>query len=143
MQIVCMARRQGGLYVRGISCRAICGTTAWPKICSCGRKDLWEHLRVPDPITPACRWLFLLGMLASQLVFIGFESPSQFAEETRKADRTVPKAILWSIIACGILGGALVLVLLFCIQVSLSALSCQHLPSGHCLSLHRLWCAEV
>ena len=98
---------------------------------------------MPDPIIPACRWLFLLGMLASQLVFIGFESPSQFAEETRKADRTVPKAILWSIIACGILGGALVLVLLFCIQVSLSALSCQHLPSGHCLSLHRLWCAEV
>ena len=56
-------------------------------------------------------------MLASQLVFIGFESPSQFAEETRKADRTVPQAIVWSIIACGILGGGLVLVLLFCIQV--------------------------
>ena len=56
-------------------------------------------------------------MLASQLVFIGFESPSQFAEETRKADRTVPQAIVWSIIACGVLGGGLVLVLLFCIQV--------------------------
>ena len=65
----------------------------------------------------ACSWLFLLGMLASQLVFIGFESPSQFAEETRKADRTVPQAIVWSIIACGVLGGGLVLVLLFCIQV--------------------------
>lgn len=58
-------------------------------------------------------------MLASQLVFIGFESPSQFAEETRKADRTVPQAIVWSIIACGVLGGGLVLVLLFCIQVAL------------------------
>ena len=64
-----------------------------------------------------CSWLFLLGMLASQLVFIGFESPSQFAEETRKADRTVPQAIVWSIVACGVLGGGLVLVLLFCIQV--------------------------
>ncbi|CAL5222699.1 g5101 [Coccomyxa viridis] len=65
---------------------------------------------------PSDAWLFLLGMLASQLVFIGFESPSQFAEETRKADRTVPQAIVWSIIACGVLGGGLVLVLLFCIQ---------------------------
>ena len=68
-----------------------------------------------------CSWLFLLGMLASQLVFIGFESPSQFAEETRKADRTVPQAIVWSIISCGILGGGLVLVLLFCIQVGPTA----------------------
>ncbi len=71
-----------------------------------------------------CSWLFLLGMLASQLVFIGFESPSQFAEETRKADRTVPQAIVWSIIACGVLGGGLVLVLLFCIQVPLTAFRC-------------------
>ena len=96
---------------------------------------------MPHPVLPACRWLFLLGMLASQLVFIGFESPSQFAEETRKADRVVPKAILWSIIACGILGGALVLVLLFCIQVSLTARPRQHVPSGQCPSLHCLWYA--
>ena len=97
------------------------------------------YARVPHPTTAACRWLFLLGMLASQLVFIGFESPSQFAEETRKADRTVPKAILWSIIACGILGGALVLVLLFCIQVSFSALPCQHVPWPVCALLAECW----
>ena len=71
----------------------------------------------PERKSVTCSWLFLLGMLASQLVFIGFESASQFAEETRKADRTVPQAIVWSIIACGVLGGGLVLVLLFCIQV--------------------------
>ena len=43
--------------------------------------------------------------------------PAQFAEETRRADRTVPRAIVLSVLACGVLGFSYLLTILFCIQV--------------------------
>jgi hypothetical protein len=42
--------------------------------------------------------------------------PAQFAEETRRADKTVPRAIVLSVLVCGALGFSYLLTILFCIQ---------------------------
>lgn len=46
--------------------------------------------------------------------------PAQFAEETRRADRVCPWAIVWSVVCTAIFGLAYVLALLFSIQVCCS-----------------------
>lgn len=43
--------------------------------------------------------------------------PAQFAEETKRADKTVPRAIILSVLVCGGLGFTYLLTILFCIQV--------------------------
>lgn len=45
--------------------------------------------------------------------------PAQFAEETKKADKVVPRGIVWSVIGTAILGWTFLLSLLTCIQVRL------------------------
>lgn len=65
------------------------------------------------------RYLFMLGTPAALFSYIGFEAPAQFAEETRRADRTVPWGIMLSIAVTAVLGFGYLVVLLFCIQVDL------------------------
>ena len=43
--------------------------------------------------------------------------PSQFAEETKRADRVVPWCIIWSVLGTALLGTSFLLTLMFCIQV--------------------------
>ncbi len=47
----------------------------------------------------------------------GYEAPAQFAEETRAAARTVPWAIVMSVIATALCGGLHIASLLFSVQV--------------------------
>ncbi|BDA41316.1 Amino-acid permease BAT1 [Coccomyxa sp. Obi] len=65
---------------------------------------------------PSVTYLFMLGTPAALFSYIGFEAPAQFAEETKSADRTVPKGIMWSIVVTAVLGFGYLVVLLFCIQ---------------------------
>ena len=51
-------------------------------------------------------------------------SPAQFAEETKRADRTVPWAIVLSLSLNAVLGILYILVILFCLPVS-PGLSCM------------------
>ncbi|KAK9902829.1 hypothetical protein WJX75_007746 [Coccomyxa subellipsoidea] len=65
---------------------------------------------------PNVAYMFLIGTIMPQGTFIGFELPAQFAEETRRADRVCPWAIVWSVVCTAIFGLAYVLALLFSIQ---------------------------
>ncbi|BDA51279.1 Amino-acid permease BAT1 homolog [Coccomyxa sp. Obi] len=65
---------------------------------------------------PNAAYLFLLGLLMAQGTFIGFETPAQFAEETKRADATVPRAIVISVVVNAFIGFAYLLAILFCIQ---------------------------
>ncbi|KAK9902676.1 hypothetical protein WJX75_002307 [Coccomyxa subellipsoidea] len=65
---------------------------------------------------PNMAYMFLIGTIMPQGTFIGFELPAQFAEETRRADRVCPWAIVWSVVCTAIFGSAYVLALLFSIQ---------------------------
>ncbi|BDA48244.1 Amino-acid permease BAT1 homolog [Coccomyxa sp. Obi] len=61
-------------------------------------------------------YLFLLGTLCAQYTFICSQGPVQFAEETKQADKTVPRAIMISIFCTAVLGFGYIVALLFCIQ---------------------------
>ncbi|CAL8465981.1 g5517 [Coccomyxa elongata] len=61
-------------------------------------------------------YLFLLGTLCAQYTFICSQGPVQFAEETKQADKTVPRAIMVSIFCTAVLGFGYIVALLFCIQ---------------------------
>ncbi|CAL8466365.1 g5901 [Coccomyxa elongata] len=65
---------------------------------------------------PNAVYLFLIGLPMAQATFIGFETPAQSAEETKRADRTVPRAITISVVMTAFLGFAFLLAILFCIQ---------------------------
>ena len=79
------------------------------------------HLDSMGRSTAVAARLFLgRSLLAGELIIAsaaGFEAPAQFAEETKAADRTVPKGIMWSIVVTAVLGFGYLVVLLFCIQV--------------------------
>lgn len=59
-------------------------------------------------------------------------SPAQFAEETKRADRTVPWAIVLSLPLNCVLGVLYILVILFCLPVSpgLSCVAFMRMGSG-------------
>ncbi|KAK9902713.1 hypothetical protein WJX75_003543 [Coccomyxa subellipsoidea] len=65
---------------------------------------------------PNVAYLFLVGMLTAQGTFIGYEAPAQFAEETKRSDATVPRAIVVSVIANAVLGFCYLMAVLFSIQ---------------------------
>ena len=50
-------------------------------------------------------------------LYVGYEAPAQFAEETRNAARNVPWAIVLSVVATAFCGGLHLAALLFSIQV--------------------------
>jgi amino acid transporter len=45
---------------------------------------------------------FCKGTLSALLIFAGYESAAAFGEETKDASRTVPKAIVFTVIICGV-----------------------------------------
>jgi amino acid transporter len=45
---------------------------------------------------------FCKATLSALLIFAGYESAAAFAEETKEASRTVPKAIVFTVLICGI-----------------------------------------
>ena len=58
--------------------------------------------------------------------------PAQFAEETKGADRVVPRGIVWSVVGTAVLGSSYLLTLLFCIQVRYKPLASSIcFPSPH------------
>lgn len=57
------------------------------------------------------------GLLSRCELHAGYEAPAQFAEETRNAARTVPWAIVTSVIATALCGGLHLAALLFSVQV--------------------------
>ena len=63
--------------------------------------------------------------------------PAQFAEETKGADRVVPRGIVWSVVGTAVLGSSYLLTLLFCIQVNCSAhlLQCDLRPTAQYVPL--------
>ncbi|KAK9908831.1 hypothetical protein WJX75_003486 [Coccomyxa subellipsoidea] len=69
-----------------------------------------------DTGSPHDFYTFLLGTLCAHFTFVGLETPAQWAEETKRADRTVPWAIMISIVGTSILGLAYMISILFCIE---------------------------
>ncbi len=86
-------------------------------------------------------WLIIVCLFAAQalickgaglLKMYGWSlggRPVQFAEETKQADKTVPRAIMISILCTAVLGFCYVVALLFCIQVLGACVMCSIAPT--------------
>jgi amino acid transporter len=69
--------------------------TAFPGILA----RLWESML---PSTAPSFSGFCKATLSALLIFAGYESAAAFGEETKDASRTVPKAIVFTVIICGL-----------------------------------------
>ncbi|KAK9808234.1 hypothetical protein WJX73_001930 [Symbiochloris irregularis] len=73
--------------------------------------------RSMSPFTvPSNEYLWIQGILLALGTLTGFDSCCHLSEETKGASSSAPLAMLWSMTACAVMGYALLLGMLFCIQ---------------------------
>jgi amino acid transporter len=80
-----------------------------------------------------CSYVICLGLLLPAWAFTGLDSAEYMAEETQRASRMQPRAILMGCVAMFVFGLGLIISLLFSMPVSHS------LDVTHCRWGHRLF----
>ncbi|KAK9797823.1 hypothetical protein WJX73_002546 [Symbiochloris irregularis] len=68
-------------------------------------------------IVPSNGYLWIQGTCLPRFVLAGFDSCSHLSEEIKGANSSAPRAMIWSIIASSSIGYALLVGVLFCVQV--------------------------
>jgi amino acid transporter len=101
-----------GYWILAVSAALVVFLLAFSRAIDPSRLISWTNYSGPRgagvwPPTPSLAWLFALGALLPAYTITGFDASAHAAEETRHADRNVPRGIVRSVLVSGLAGWVL------------------------------------